>query len=380
MKRPLVAGVAQLAIALAAIGGRPTPSDAQVVETNDHIVATVAPGVYAIRHKNSVRIGALSGTTTVIIGDHDVLIVDSGSLPSIAISDIALIRRWTTKPVRYVVNTHWHGDHTWGNGVYADSFPGVAIISHANTPALMQGYLTNFLPGNVARARQVMRSAETGKEADGTPLTADRRTELTADLPNARIRATEYASLTTRLPNVTFDHELTLDLGGREVQLKFLGRGNTSSDIVVWLPREKIVATGDLLVYPYQFFLGGYPVEWSRTLERVAQLGPQTIIPGHGAVLPAADGLAYLAVVREILDVVAAAVRDEVFKQGNIPPNDTEQLQRGHFIAVKEAVKKRPEILALRTRFGRGDADRLGFFDGAMPNVIDSAYREAWGN
>ena len=298
MKRTFAAHVARLAIVIAAIEGWPTRSDAQVVETNDHIVATVAPGVYAIRHKNASRIGALSGTTTVIIGERDVLIVDSGSLPSIAMSDIALIRRWTTKPVRYVVNTHWHGDHTWGNSVYADSFPGVAIVSHVGTPALMQGYLTNFLARNVARAKQAVRSAETGKEADGTPLTAARRTEVAADLPNARIRAAEYSTLTTRLPNVTFDHELTLDLGGREVQLKFLGRGNTSSDIVVWLPREKIVATGDLLVYPYPFFLGGYPVEWSRTLDRVAQLGPQTIIPGHGAVLAAADGLAYLAGIR----------------------------------------------------------------------------------
>ena len=365
---------------LSALAAAPTPSTAQVVETDDHIVATVAPGVYAIRHRRAVRIGALSGNTTVIIGDRDVLIVDSGSLPSIAAGDIALIRQWTTKPVRYVVNTHWHGDHTWGNSVYADSFPGVSIISHTGTPALMQGYLTNFIPGNVARAKQVISSVETGKETDGRPLTPARRTELTADLPNARVRAAEFATLATRLPNLTFDHDLTLDLGSREVQLKFLGRGNTSSDIVVWLPHEKIVATGDLLVYPYQFFLGGYPVEWSRTLERVAQLAPQTFIPGHGAVLAGADGLAYLTTIREILDVVATAVRDEVFKRGNIPPNDTEQLQRGHFLAVKDAVKQRPEIRALRERFGQGDADRLAFFDGAMPNVIDSAYREAWGN
>jgi glyoxylase-like metal-dependent hydrolase (beta-lactamase superfamily II) len=380
MQRHLAAKCARIGFLLSAVVGTTAPSGAQVTETDDHIVTSVAPGVYAIRHKRSVRIGALSGTTTVVIGDRDVLVVDPGSLPSIAAGDIALIRRWTTKPVRYVVNTHWHGDHTWGNGVYADSFPGVAIIAHVGTPALMQGYLTNFLPRYVATANQAIRSAETGRDADGKPLTAARRTELTADLPNARIRAAEYSTLVTRVPTLTFDHELTLDLRGREVQLKFLGRGNTSSDIVAWLPREKIIATGDILVYPYQFYLGGYPVEWSRTLERVAQLGPQTFIPGHGAVLGAADGLAYVSVIREILDVVAVAVRDEVFKQGNIPPNDTEQLQRGHFIAVKDAVKKRPEILALRERFGRGDADRLAFFDSAMPNVIDSAYREAWGN
>jgi hypothetical protein len=105
-----------------------------------------------------------------------------------------------------------------------------------------------------------------------------------------------------------------------------------------------------------------------------------TFIPGYGALLGAPDALAYLSVIRKILDVVAVAVREEVFTQGNIPPNDTEQLQRGHFIAVKDAVKKRPDILVVRERFGRGDADRLAFFDSAMPNVIDAAYRETWGN
>jgi cyclase len=358
----------------------PSPSQAQMVETEDHIITTVAEGVYTIRHKNAVRLGAISGSTTVIIGERDVLIIDSGSLPSIANVDIALIRKWTSKPVRYVVNTHWHGDHTWGNSAYMDAFPGVTIIAHSATPPLMQGYLLNFIPRNVAYPEQARRMLATGKEADGRPLSKERREEVSADLPNAEVRATEYRTLVTRLPNLTFDHALDLDLGNRLVQIRYLGRGNTSGDAVVILPKEKIVATGDLLVYPQQFFIGGFPSEWSKTLQRVSELGAQTIIPGHGMVLAGDTGKDYLNLIKDWLDVVSLAVRREVFRLGNIPPNDTEDTRRDFLIAVRKAVTNGREVVAFRQRYAGDDADRRAFFDSALPNIIDSAYREAWGN
>ena len=75
-----------------------------------------------------------------------------------------------------------------------------------------------------------------------------------------------------RAPNVTVDDSMTVDLGGREVQIRHLGRGNTSGDVVVFLPRERIVAAGDLLVYPFPYLIGGYPEAWAQTLTRLEQL------------------------------------------------------------------------------------------------------------
>src|SRR5215210_368914 len=97
-------------------------------------VERLADGVYAIIHPDATTDWATNTTdwphsnVGVVIGDTAVLVIDSDYLPSAAKADIALIRTLTTKPVRFLVNTHWHGDHTHGNSVYRDSFPGITII------------------------------------------------------------------------------------------------------------------------------------------------------------------------------------------------------------------------------------------------------------
>lgn len=342
-----------------------------LVETEDHIITKIARDVYAIRHKKAARIGALSGNTTVIIGDREALVVDSCLLPSIARSDIELIRQWTDKPVRYLVNTHWHGDHTWGNGTYLDSFPGISIIAHSETSRLMQGYLPNFIQRNIQGAQQIKEILKNGKDENGNPITAELKAQLEADIPNAEMRAVEYKSLVTQLPNVTFEKELQLNLGNREVQLKFLGRGNTSGDIIVYLPQEKVVVAGDLIVYPFPFLIGGFPSEWSKTIHKIGQLQAGTIVPGHGAVLAGNDAKDYLHFVRELLETVTTVVIQETFKAGNGSDN---------LEIVMEAVNKSPEVAALRKQFAEDDADKGANFDNALPGLIRSAYREAWGN
>src|SRR5205807_631278 len=98
------------------------------------------------------------GNTLVVIGTRDVLVVDSCYLPSSAKQDIAQIKQWTTKPVRYLVNTHWHYDHTMGNGAYMDAFPGVTIVAHVETQKQIRGYnpqwFANF-PERAARFRKL---------------------------------------------------------------------------------------------------------------------------------------------------------------------------------------------------------------------------------
>src|SRR5215218_8881897 len=99
---------------------------ADSVNTKERTVTQIAEGVYVIRHPDAPT-GFPNGNTTVIIGDKEVLVVDSCYLPSDASKDIEQIRQWTSKPVRYLVNTHWHGDHTKGNSTYAEAFPEISI-------------------------------------------------------------------------------------------------------------------------------------------------------------------------------------------------------------------------------------------------------------
>jgi cyclase len=78
---------------------------------------------------------------------------------------------------------------------------------------------------------------------------------------------------------------LDLDLGGRIVELKFLGRGNTNGDGVAYLPNEKILATGDLVDHPVPYLRGGFPAEQIATLEKLKAIDAETLVPGHGDVL-----------------------------------------------------------------------------------------------
>jgi cyclase len=244
-------------------------------------VTQLAPGVYAIEHAEA----ASSGNTMVIIGDRQVFVVDACYLPSAAREDIAQIRQWTNKPVAFVLNTHFHNDHNIGNRIYMDEFPAVTIIAHTETKReedLFGPSSARRMEADLVAARRML---ETGKGADGTPLTPDDRKQLTEELPDAEKQLAEVKAIIFQSPTLTFDHDFTIDLGNREVDVKFLGRGNTGGDAVAYLPKEKIVATGDLVAYPIPNTLDGYPSEWVHTLERLAQLDATTIMPGHGPVL-----------------------------------------------------------------------------------------------
>jgi glyoxylase-like metal-dependent hydrolase (beta-lactamase superfamily II) len=102
-----------------------------------------------------------------------------------------------------------------------------------------------------------------------------------------------------------------LDLGNREVQMKFLGRGNTAGDGLVYLPKEKIVITGDLLVSPVPYMRGSFPIEWRNTLRDISALDADVIVPGHGAVQ---HDKTYLNEVIALLDSVLAQVREQAPK------------------------------------------------------------------
>lgn len=97
-------------------------------DARERQVTKLADGVYAIQHKN-LNDDNPSGNTTAIIGDREVFVVDSTYRPSLAGEDIAQIRQWTDKPVRYLLNTHFHDDHHNGNQTYIDAFPALAIIA-----------------------------------------------------------------------------------------------------------------------------------------------------------------------------------------------------------------------------------------------------------
>ncbi|HEX4897489.1 MAG TPA: MBL fold metallo-hydrolase [Candidatus Limnocylindrales bacterium] len=183
----------------------------------------------------------------VVLGDGEALVIDTRTTSGHARELIADIRRLTPFPVRLVVDTHWHSDHVFGN--------------HDFRPATIWGH---------ERCRS--RLIENGEH---------QRAALIDALPDL---AADIASLVIDPPERTFVDTAALDVGGRAVELSYLGRGHTDADIVVVVPDAGVMFAGDLLendAVPY--FGDGYPIEWPATVERLLGLVDGPVVPGHGS-------------------------------------------------------------------------------------------------
>lgn len=351
----------------AAVFAGPAPADSS--KTSTRTVTALAEGVYAIRHPDAPD-QFPQGNTLVVIGRESVLVVDSCYLPSAAREDIAEIRRWTDKPVRHLVNTHWHYDHTLGNGEYATAFPGLQIIAHTETRNQIRGYNPGWFdryPGLGERYRKILAD---GKLPNGTPLSAETRAEIEKIITDRGPVVAEFQARPGRVPHVTFDSEMSIDLGDREVRLLHLGRGNTAGDIVVFLPKEHILATGDLVDSPVPYIGSGFPADQIRTLDRVLALNAAITVPGHGNVLHSEAGLAHTRLIRDFLAEVVQAVSAVVHEMGNNPRD---------FEKAKAEVEKRVNFDAWRQQFAGDSKDDQAFFDSfPRPGVIQAAFAQTW--
>ena len=327
----------------------------------DRSVTKLAEGVYEIQHKDPLD-GSASGNTTVIIGERQVFVVDSCFLPSAAREDIAQIRQWTSRPVAFVLNTHFHNDHNLGNRAYMDAFPSVTIIAHAETKKDMD----MFGPGSASREEKgiaaLKQMLETGKTRDGQALTPEEKTEVKNALTRRIQIVDEIKQVAFQSATLTFEHDFTVDVGNREVQVKFMGRGNTAGDAVVYLPKEKIVVAGDLVVYPIPYIYDGYPTEWIQTLQNLAQLDADSIVPGHGPIL---HDKAYIYLIRDLLKSAVDQVNAKLRQSG--------PAMFRSFDEVKEAV----DLTPFRQRFAGSDKDLAAAFDDMSTHLVKVVFEEA---
>ena len=199
--------------------------------------------------------------TGIIIGDDAVLVADTQATPVMAQDVIRRIREVTDKPIKYVLLTHYHAVRVLGASAYKPE----QIIASQDTYDLI-----------VERGEQDMKS-----EIERFPR-----------LFNA---VESVPGLTW--PTLTFQKKMTLWMGKLEVQILQLGRGHTKGDTVVWLPQEKTLLSGDLVEYGATPYAGdAYFQDWPATLDAIAALKPEKLVPGRGAALKTpqevADGLA----------------------------------------------------------------------------------------
>jgi glyoxylase-like metal-dependent hydrolase (beta-lactamase superfamily II) len=320
----------------------------------------VADGVYAFITPEE-RSGFQSGNSVAVIGDDAVLVFDTGNIPSSTRRQIAEIRTLTTKPVRYVVNSHWHPDHNLGNAEYRAAFPSAVFIG---TSATRQGILER-VPGYFDQMKSFSPSDSSlrtalarGTTRDGRPLPDNLR--LMWDIITRDYAAFMPEVLTAKplAPELVFDDSLTIDLGRRIVKIVRPGRGNTAGDAYVYVPDSRTLLTGDLLTMPCPFPGTAFFSDWIKGLDQLEALRAANVVPGHGDVQ---HDYGYLGLVRELLTFTRTGARDAVRKGLTL-----EQTQKS--IDFTDFIK----------RFGAGDTVRAESFTNFYSQAaVQRAYEEA---
>ena len=230
----------------------------------------LAPGVYALLSTKPPV-----DNSGFIVGERGVLVIDAHINGEMAGKIQTAVRRVTDKPILYLVNTNFHGDHTFGNYAFPDT---TLVVAHRETAERMRDF---------EEEKQFL-------------------------LPIVNNDPKVYADARLRLPDVVFDDYLRLDLGGREVELYHFGHGNTPGDTVVYVPEARVAWTGNLVLGEgtNPFLVEGKPRAYLQTIARFAQtLAIERIIPGHGAPPSSRILGRYMSYLTELLQSVQEAVQ-----------------------------------------------------------------------
>lgn len=305
--RRVRAGVVLLAAALmmpgAVVVAAEVAPTGRVVETATHKFEEVAPGVWFAMGTGSIFV---MSNSLVVVNEDGVVIVDSHITPAAARALQEALKAITDKPVKTLINSHHHYDHAHGNQAFGTD---IEIIGHeftrerlAATPLQEPTFLRDKegMPKRLVDLKQRLEAATDPEER--------KKLASQVDVITAHIEATkEIAPLA---PNISFNDRLTLHRGGREIQLLFLGRAHTAGDVAIYLPKEKLVFTGDMMLGGVSWLGDGYVDEWPATLERLKSLDFEMILPGHGGVIRDRQRIDYVQAYYRDLWAGVVALRD----------------------------------------------------------------------
>lgn len=294
MQTRTAAGAAALAIALAIVAPNGVQTAARGAEAAAVSVAPwtareIDPKVHLLAAPQDYY-GPAVGNVSIIEQDDGFVLVDSGLTAGNGRTIVNFVKARSAKPVKAVVITHWHNDHPQGVSAIRDAWPKLRIIATEETKKGMIGPALGELIGlePTAAHEKAVQKLNTDQQAIFDKLIAD-----PATAPDRRERARKgkvdfaafvagYAGTYMVAPTETFDRKVLIDDPVVPVEVMFLGRANTAGDAIVWLPKQKIVMSGDTVVWPTPFGFFSFPSDWVQTLGRIKALGYSTLIPGHG--------------------------------------------------------------------------------------------------
>ncbi len=224
------------------------------------------------------------GNCAFFVTEEGVLLIDSKTLPSLGEQLLKKVREVMDREIKYLVFTHYHGDHIQG----AQVFEKATIISHSNTKKNIEKITiprieelkTKTLPEQIKSAKEKVEKLR----AENSPDLKKAEEELSS----LERRLKDIDNLKIILPQVTVENRHSIKLGGKEIILFYSGRGHTDGDLLVYFPSEKTIHMGDLLfnnIIPYIDYQGGSSTEnWIKILGEVEKMDLQFVIPGHGEI------------------------------------------------------------------------------------------------
>ena len=270
--------------------------------TNLFTIEKVADGVYAALARPQILTNC---NAAIFVNSQDVLVVDAHSKPSAAAALIAQIKKdITTKPVRYLVNSHFHWDHTQGNAAYKAGGAKVDIIASDTTKQLMAQLSRNRLKESLDGVPQQIDTVQARLAKATSNADKERYTDLLRQLKAYQI---EMKSYTLELPTITFAKSYVIKDAAGDLHIDFHGRAHTAGDIAVFSPQKRVIAAGDIVIGLTPNINDGYPRPWPSTIDSVGQLAFDAISPGHG---PVQQGRARMAQMRSYIEELTERIEE----------------------------------------------------------------------
>ena len=354
----------QAAFLLAA--SAPAAADVPAVDVKPFTAREISPEVHLLATPQDYY-GPAIGNVSIIEQRDGFVLVDSGLSAGNGRTIVNYVKARSQKPVKAVVVTHWHNDHPQGVSAIRAVWPKVRIIATEETKKGMLGpelgELVGLEPGPQYDERVRKLNSDQQVTLDkliADPATAPDRVERAkkAKLDFA-VFAESYSGTHVVPPTETFTEGLRIDDPTVPVEIKFLGRANTAGDAIVWLPRQRIAMSGDMVVWPTPFGFFSFPGDWIQTLGRLKGLGYRTLIPGHGE--PQTD-TAYIDLLIGSIEDIRAQV-GPLAKQG---------------LSLEE-VSKRTDFSRYRDLFGKTERMKTLFKAYWADPMTENAWKEAKG-
>ena len=297
---------------------------------------------------------------TIIINEKDVILVDGGGSSTSAKNIIAEVRKLTPNPIRYVINTHFHSDHTLGNEEYVRSIPGVEIISHSLTRRNLIGEESEYAE-SIVKDFDALRKSEQELIKEVTAEAKPGYEKVVAYLARYSekdifTRRDEYAKIKVVPATLICDQKMVLHRGSRTIEILSIGPGDTPGDLIVYLPEDKVVCSGDMVVHPVPYGFSKNPLAWMETLKKLSELEFDYLVPGHGELQ---GGKTYVSDVLGLLHSVHATVKTGIEKG-----------------TTKESLKKEIDLTAFTKKYLNNDPVAIFRFERWFSNpAIENAYK-----